>query len=128
MGGLALAASLWLQAPRWGHPVGATAAEDQKAEGAELFATRGCTHCHGDNGQGTDRAPTLRELRKKLSAQKVNDQIVHGGQGMPAFGDSLKPEEVDALVGFLRAKKWSAPPHPVAPAEPPSAPPTAPGP
>ena len=97
------------------HPAPVAAFADKKAQGAELFATRGCTHCHGNDGQGTDRAPALRDLRKKLSADKMNDQIVHGGQGMPAFGDSLKPEEVDDLVAFLRAKKWITPPAMAAP-------------
>ncbi len=94
------------------HPASAAAFADKKAEGAELFATRGCAHCHGSDGQGTERAPALRELRKKLSAEKITDQIVHGGGNMPAFGDSLKPEEVTDLVAFLRAKNWVTPPQP----------------
>lgn len=106
---------------RLSHPAPAAAFADKKAAGAELFSTRGCAHCHGDNGQGTDKAPALRDLRKKLSADRIRDQIVHGGQGMPAFGDSLKDEEVDDLVSFLRAKKWVTPPavvHPVETAKP----------
>ena len=99
---------------RWTHPAPAAAFADRKAAGAELFATRGCAHCHGDDGQGTDRAPGLRTLRKKLSADKIQDQIVHGGQGMPAFGDSLQPDEVQDLVAFLRAKTWITPPAPKA--------------
>ena len=83
---------------------------DKKAQGAELFATRGCAHCHGDDGQGTDRAPGLHNLRKKMKADAIQNQIVHGGQGMPAFEDSLKPDEVEDLVSFLRAKQWISPP------------------
>lgn len=95
-------------------PVPAAAYADHKTAGAELFGSRGCAHCHGMDGKGTDRAPALRDLRKKISTDKMHDQIVHGGQGMPAFGDSLKPEEVDDLVSFLRAKKWIDPPAPPA--------------
>lgn len=98
-------------------PTPAAAFADKKAQGAELYATRGCAHCHGDDGQGTDKAPGLRDLRKKLSADRMRDQIVHGGQGMPAFGDSLKDDEVEELVSFLRAKKWISPPAVVHPAE-----------
>jgi mono/diheme cytochrome c family protein len=29
-------------------------------------------------------------------------QISNGGDGMPAFKDRLKPEQVDALVKFIR--------------------------
>lgn len=97
-------------------PVRAGAHADKRVEGAELFATRGCAHCHGENGEGTDRAPALRDVRKKLNAAKVQDQIVHGGQGMPAFGESMSAEEVDALVNFLRAKKWTPAPHAAEPA------------
>ena len=99
------------------HPAPAAAFEDKKAAGAELFATRGCTHCHGEDGMGTDKGPSLRDLRKKLNDGQVREQIVHGGQGMPAFGDSLKDEEVDELVSFLRAKKWVTPPAVVHPVE-----------
>ena len=95
----------------------AAAFEDKKAAGAELFATRGCAHCHGEDGTGTEKGPSLRDVRKKLSASQVSDQIVHGGQGMPAFGDSLKADEVEDLVSFLRAKKWVAPPAVVHPVE-----------
>ncbi len=108
---------LLVGALRLSRPSPAAAFADRKEAGAELFATRGCAHCHGDDGQGTDKAPGLRELRKKLSADRIRDQIVHGGQGMPAFGDSLKDDEVDDLVSFLRAKKWVTPPAVVHPAD-----------
>lgn len=85
----------------------ASARTDAKREGAELFATRGCTHCHGENGQGTDDGPPLRELRKHLTARQIQGQIIHGGKQMPAFGDSLSPAEVQSLVSFLRARKWT---------------------
>ncbi len=104
--GLLVVGCLALGIGRLRHPAPAAAFADKKAEGAELFASRGCAHCHGDDGQGTDKAPALRELRKKLSAEKITNQIVHGGGNMPAFGDSLKPDEVEDLVAFLRAKKW----------------------
>ena len=117
-GGLVLVASLSWNVKRLSQPAPAAAFADKKAEGAELFATRGCTHCHGNDGQGTDKGPALRELRKKLKSDRINEQIVHGGQGMPAFGDSLKPDEVEDLVEFLRAKKWVTPPQPTGMPEP----------
>src|SRR5438094_524315 len=52
-------------------PAPANAFVDKKAAGSELFANRGCAHCHGDDGQGTDRGPALRELRKKLNADRI---------------------------------------------------------
>jgi ubiquinol-cytochrome c reductase cytochrome b subunit len=32
-------------------------------------------------------------------------RIVNGGTNMPAFGPSLKPGELDALVAFLETRK-----------------------
>jgi ubiquinol-cytochrome c reductase cytochrome b subunit len=32
-------------------------------------------------------------------------RIVNGGTNMPAFGSSLKPQELDALVTFLQSRK-----------------------
>lgn len=91
-------------------PASAFAHADRKLEGAELFATRGCTHCHGDSGEGTENGPPLRTLRKHLSANRIRLQIVHGGKQMPAFGDTLDSQQVGSLVEFLRAKTWIAAP------------------
>ncbi|MGI4827726.1 MAG: c-type cytochrome [Janthinobacterium lividum] len=82
----------------------ASAQVKQKAAGAEIFATVGCTHCHGIEGQGTDSGPDLRSLRKRLSAQQTEHQIEAGGQAMPAFGSSLTQPQIQQLVAFLRAK------------------------
>ncbi len=93
-------------------PMPAYAHSDATKHGAELFATSGCTHCHGPEGMGTERGPDLRELRKHLSAAEIEHQIVAGGKAMPAFGDTLDHEQVADLVAFLRAKRWvPAPPH-----------------
>ncbi len=87
-------------------PAQVMAASDDAREGAALFAARGCTHCHGPQGNGTDSGPSLRELRKHVSAETMEHQIVYGGKEMPAFGDTLDPGQVKSLVAFLRAKKW----------------------
>ena len=99
-------------------PRATAAATDKRLEGAELFATSGCTHCHGSNGEGTEQGPALLELRKHLSAERITDQIAHGGGAMPAFGDVLKPTAIESLVVFLRAKKWASAPVPPASAKP----------
>lgn len=94
----------------------ASAHSDAAKHGAELFATSGCTHCHGPEGTGTDRGPALRDLRKHLSAEEIEHQIVAGGKAMPAFGDTLGKEQIADLVAFLRAKKWVAAPPQAEPA------------
>lgn len=85
---------------------------DNKAAGAEVFSTSGCAHCHGVNGEGTEKGPNLHNLRRKTTAEKIREQIVHGGGAMPAFGEALQPEQITQLVEFLRAKKWTTPPQP----------------
>ncbi len=90
---------------------------NERAEGAELYNTRGCTHCHGVQGEGTDNGPPLREVRRHLKAAQIQQQIVHGGGEMPAFGDTLDSEQVQSLVAFLRAKKAFSEPPGTAPAK-----------
>lgn len=94
------------------HSSVASAHVDKKRQGAEIFATSGCTHCHGANGEGTEMGPSLRDLRKHLKPEQIHRQIVDGGKQMPAFGDSLGKTQVDDLVAFLRAKTWIPVPQP----------------
>jgi mono/diheme cytochrome c family protein len=94
-------------------PARVAAKTDKKLEGAQLFATRGCSHCHGPDGEGTDSGPSLRSVHTRLSAAQIQHQIVNGGKQMPAFGGILNSNEIESLVAFLRAKKWiTAPPLP----------------
>ncbi len=70
------------------------------ANGAEIFKSS-CATCHGLDGHGGEHGPniTQRDPREDLAA------IVRVGRparGMPAFGDSLDPTQVEALVQFVR--------------------------
>lgn len=82
----------------------ALAANPKVVTGAQLFRDKGCTYCHGNNAQGTDRGPSLLEVRKKLKEPQIEHQIMNGGQKMPRFGETLSKDEVAELVAFLRAK------------------------
>jgi mono/diheme cytochrome c family protein len=84
--------------------VEASAIRGRKA-GAVLFHEKGCEHCHGVNGVGTDRGPDLSTVGKRLSKPQIEHQIEHGGEGMPAYGAVLQPDEIDDLVAFLHSKK-----------------------
>lgn len=97
--GLALIFFSFAMAP---HNVQAYA--DHKAEGAEIFESSGCAHCHGNLAQGTEKGPALRTVRNKMTAEKMHKQIVDGGDSMPAFGDALKEDQVQALIELLRTK------------------------
>src|SRR5271156_442104 len=76
-----------------------------RAAGAVLFHERGCEHCHGVDGVGTDRAPALTTIGKRRKKAQIEQQIEKGGNGMPAYGKVLQPDEIKWLVEFLHAKR-----------------------
>jgi mono/diheme cytochrome c family protein len=83
--------------------------------GAELFAKSGCTFCHGPQGMGTDKAPNLRDVRKRKTDEQIFHQIHDGGRMMPPFADALAENEIWSLVQFLREEHgWDllSPPRP----------------
>lgn len=106
---------------------GGLTAQAQSADevaGAALFRKAGCEHCHGVNGAGTKKAPSLDKIRRETlwTPAKITDQILNGGEKMPPFSDSLTDPEIAQIVAWLRAKKRPPLPGPVpanaAPAEP----------
>ena len=88
------------------HPSSTVAASSQaKARGGELFATRGCAHCHGPSGIGGRKGPDLQLVRKRLKKPQIAHQIHDGGKSMPAYGHDLSSAQIDDLVAYLRAKR-----------------------
>ena len=92
--------------------------------GGEIFRSAGCSGCHGQNGEG-GVGPKLAggEVVKTFPDEAdhvawvtggsigdnkpYGDPAREGGQraskgGMPAFGSSLSPEEIDAVVAYER--------------------------
>jgi ubiquinol-cytochrome c reductase cytochrome b subunit len=74
-------------------------------EGGRLFHDKACLNCHLIHGQGGRRGPDLTYVGDKLTRDNMIIRIVNGGGNMPAFGSSLKPQEIDALVAFLESRK-----------------------
>jgi len=71
-----------------------------------------CKECHGQNGEGGPvklqdgtklKVPSLRQghALRHADAEFVK-QITKGGDGMPAFADKLKTEEINDLIKFIR--------------------------
>lgn len=79
--------------------------KSSKARGSTLFHERGCEHCHGVDGRDGDHGPDLSTIGKRWSKQQIEHQIVMGGAGMPAFGNSLQPDEVKDLVDLLHSMR-----------------------
>lgn len=82
--------------------------------GAARFA-RSCASCHGEFAQGL------------IGPNLTDDQWLHGGsveqifqtiakgwpsKGMPPWGRAVKPEELAALVSYVRSLQGSHPPNP----------------
>lgn len=73
---------------------------------------KNCKLCHGANGDGGPvklddgtklKVPSLREGHAlKHPDSDFVKQITKGGDGMPAFGEKLKPEEINDLVRLIR--------------------------
>jgi mono/diheme cytochrome c family protein len=78
-----------------------TSAAGPAAVGSRLFTLRGCANCHGQNGEGYI-GPPLAGNRNVGNAKLVVTQLLHGGGGMPAFGDELSRHQLAAVAGFVR--------------------------
>lgn len=92
--------------------------------------TRSCAPCHGEHAQGLI-GPNLTDDRW-LHGGKVEQifQTVAKGwpaKGMPPWGRALKPEELSAVVSYVRSVQGSNPPHPRPPEGDPVAPEPIPG-
>lgn len=77
--------------------------------GAQLFHDKGCIYCHTLEGRGGARGPNLSTVGSRLSASQFTTRILNGGNNMPAYGSILQPDELDALVAFLRSRQGSGP-------------------
>ena len=89
----------------------ATATPDQFAAARATF-DKNCKRCHGEKGQG---GPVKLEDGTKLKVPSLSEghalhhpdsdfvkQIMKGGEGMPAFADKLKPDQINDLIRFIR--------------------------
>ncbi len=96
--------------PEPDRPVAVTA--ESLALGSDLYS-QSCTRCHGPSGQGTQRAPAL-NVKSFLTA--TNDSAMQQiitlgvpGTAMPAWGDRMPEEQIQAIVGFIRSWEAGAP-------------------
>lgn len=82
--------------------------------GAARFA-RTCAACHGDRAQGLI-GPNLTDDRwiHGGSVEQVFQSVAKGwpAKGMPPWGRALRPEEIAALVSYVRSLQGTTPPNP----------------
>jgi mono/diheme cytochrome c family protein len=83
----------------------AMAASTATHRGSVLFEASGCAHCHGTAGVGGGRGPDLQQVRTRMNAAAIANQIHNGAKAMPAFGEELSDGQIHDLVVYLRAKR-----------------------
>ena len=78
-------------------------------EASEKLYKSKCAACHGADGKGETAIGKANKMRDLGSAdiQKQSDEdlqeIISKGKGkMPAYGKSLKPEQIKDLVTYIR--------------------------
>ena len=66
-----------------------------------------CGACHGQNGDGTDIAPSLVGIAERMSTGDLARVILEGRGRMPSF-DSLSQIERSAVIDFVRSPDLAA--------------------
>lgn len=86
--------------------------EESIALGEQLFAAN-CSRCHGPEGQGTPRAPSLnvKSFLTDTGDLAIQQIVTLGvpGTSMPAWGDRMSDADIQAIVGFIRQWEPTAP-------------------
>jgi mono/diheme cytochrome c family protein len=82
---------------------GAAAAQSPPPEqirlGASIYA-RNCSPCHGARKMDPQGAFDLRKFPHDQRERFVSS-VIRGKNQMPAWGDSLKPDELEALWAYV---------------------------
>jgi mono/diheme cytochrome c family protein len=76
---------------------------------ADVFG-RSCGMCHAIDGDGATSGPDLSHAGKKRDAAWLHEWLsdpaaVDQAASMPAFGSLLSDDEMNAIVGYLAARK-----------------------
>jgi cytochrome c6 len=79
-----------------------------ETDAASLFKSK-CVMCHGEDGSGntpSGKALKAKDLRseetQKKSDAEIAEVITKGRNKMPAFGQKLKPDQIQQLVAYIR--------------------------
>jgi len=73
--------------------------------------TSKCAGCHGSDGAGSamGKAMGAHDLAsaevQQMSDAQLSDVITNGKSKMPAYGKSLKPDDIKGLVAYIRTLK-----------------------
>ena len=78
------------------------------AQGSSLYNSK-CSVCHGTGGKGdtpAGKSMGVPDLTKSSKGDAELRGIIEKGRNkMPAYGKSLKAQEIDGLVAYIRSLK-----------------------
>lgn len=98
---------------------GVARAVEPDAKTIRVFQSK-CGSCHGDDGTGATtkgkelglKSMASAEWQKGITDAKIREAIANGATGkrpdgkeskMDAYAEKLKPEQIDALVAYVRS-------------------------
>jgi len=70
-------------------------------QGLAVLQNKQCRNCHAIDGIGGMRGPDLADVGSRLTKDQLIRQVIQGGGNMPAYGKTLTPNEVDAVVAYM---------------------------
>ena len=79
-------------------------------DASALFKSK-CAACHGADGTGSAMGKKLGVLDlhgaevQKMSDAELTNVVTNGRDKMPAFGKSLKADDIQGLVAYIRTLK-----------------------
>jgi len=87
----------------------------QDAPDGQAVFKKKCVMCHGVDGKAnTDMGRQLNALSllsdevRKLSPDEMKQVVTDGKGSMPSFTDQLSPDEITAVVGYVRTLQKNA--------------------
>jgi len=89
-------------------PASSASVIEQRSQGKDLFR-RHCASCHFAESSAQKIAAGMKGLYargfsdgKKVTDAGVTQRIEAGGKDMPSFQETLKPEQVRALISYIK--------------------------
>ena len=81
----------------------------EQARGRRVFDNN-CARCHQPYSGSALHGPSLKGVYKKeflpsgrpANDQRITETVRYGRDKMPAFGDSLTPEQIQTLLAYLK--------------------------
>ena len=63
----------------------------------------GCVACHMIDGVGGQRGPDLTKLAERSNEGQLYTRIMNGGGGMPAYGNTMTPQQANTSSSTCQA-------------------------